>query len=411
MRVGSQVRHFGIVTQVYPPDPAAVGQHLADVAHELSRLGHRVTVITSDRGYDDVTERYPRFEREDNIFVMRLPFCSFGKGSIAARLLGGCSLVTQASCLVLFNPRLTDLLLSTIPHFAGGLGVAASVLRRLPFHYWLMDMNPDQIVALGKLQPDSMAVRAFDLLNRRILEKAASIVTLDEAMARRFAAKSPRHPCIEVQPPWPAQHATKPFARDQNPFRAKHGLGQVRLVMHAGNHSAVHPLDTLLEAMRRHENSNLHYLFVGGGVGKGIIEQWVRDNQPRNVKLLPYQPRAEVPAMLAAADVHVVSVGPQTVGIVHPSKIYGALAAGCPILVLGPGGSPAAQLARNEGVGWHVEHGDVEAATHALEEIQSMSADSLEALKLKCLQLSQQGYSREQGVATFCARLLKGDVM
>lgn len=62
MPSGYRRRHFGIVTQVYPPDPAAVGQHLADVADELARRGHRVTVITADRGYDDPSQRYRHFE-------------------------------------------------------------------------------------------------------------------------------------------------------------------------------------------------------------------------------------------------------------------------------------------------------------------------------------------------------------
>src|SRR5664279_1280733 len=143
MALEPKTRHFGIVTQVYPPDPAAVGQHLADVAEELGRLGHRVTVFTADRGYDDPSEHYRRFERKGNIGVLRLPLASFGKGSIAMRLLGGASLVAQASLLTALDFRLTDLLLSTIPHFAGALGVSMKAIRRLPFHYWLMDLNPD----------------------------------------------------------------------------------------------------------------------------------------------------------------------------------------------------------------------------------------------------------------------------
>src|SRR5664280_41977 len=151
MLTGLKNRHFGIVTQVYPPDPTSVGQHLADVAEELGRLGHHVTVFTADRGYDDPSRRYPRFERKGNVAVLRLPFCSFGKGSIALRLLGGAALVGQASILTALDFRLTDLLISTIPHFVGAQGIMLKYLRALPFHYWLMDLNPDQIVALGKI--------------------------------------------------------------------------------------------------------------------------------------------------------------------------------------------------------------------------------------------------------------------
>ena len=399
-------RRFAIVTQVFPPDPAAVGQHLADVAQELGRLGHHVTVITADRGYDEPYVRFRRFEREGNISILRLPFCSFGKGSIAARLLSGASLLTQASCLTLLDPSLTDLLLSTIPHFAGTLGVVSFALRRLPFHYWLMDMNPDQIVALGKMQPDSLAVKVFDFLNRQILRSATTIVALDAMMAARFAAKSTYGATIEVQPPWPVQDSEGPLEHQENLFRAKHQLGSERVIMHAGNHSAVHPLDTLVTAIRRHNQLSLRYLFVGGGVGKASIERWVLEDRPRNVLLLPYQPRKEVPSMLSAADVHVVSVGNGTVGIVHPSKIYGALAAGRPVLVLGPSNSPAAKLVHDYGVGWHVEHGDVDGACQVLQDIDRITPEALLELKNRAFQLSERSFSRAQGITSFCNRVL-----
>ena len=400
-------RHFGIVTQVYPPDPAAVGQHLADVADELGRTGHRVTVYTADCGYDDPSVRYPRFERKGNVEILRLPLASFGKGSIALRLLGGASLVAQASLLTALDLRLTDLLLSTIPHFVGALGVSAKVIRHLPFHYWLMDLNPDQIVALGKIKPGSLAVKAFDLLNRGILRHATTITALDDSMARRFSAKAEHNRPIEIQPPWPVQEPSEWMDPSENPFRRRFGLTNERVVMHAGNHSAVHPLDTLVQAIRQQEPSSLQYFFVGGGVGKANLERWVNEEHQQNVTLLPYQPREQVAGMLSAADVHVVSVGNNTVGIVHPSKIYGALAAGRPVLVLGPRESPAAQLVLEHQLGWHVEHGDVDGTSAVLNKIENLTSDELEALNRRALELAANHFSRQAGVKAFCERLLR----
>src|SRR6478752_4509780 len=51
-----------IFSQVFIPDPASVGQHIADVAFELVRRGYRVRVYTSRRGYDDPTQKYPKRE-------------------------------------------------------------------------------------------------------------------------------------------------------------------------------------------------------------------------------------------------------------------------------------------------------------------------------------------------------------
>src|SRR5438128_12472731 len=85
-----------IFTQVFVPDPASVGQHIADVAFELVRRGYKVRVYTADRGYDDPSVRYPRREILNGVDVRRMPFSSFGKKSIFTRVLGTASFMIQA---------------------------------------------------------------------------------------------------------------------------------------------------------------------------------------------------------------------------------------------------------------------------------------------------------------------------
>src|SRR5882724_11863818 len=80
-----------IFSQVFIPDPASVGQHIADVAFELVRRGYRVRVYTSRRGYDDPTQKYPKREFINGVDVRRLPFSSFGKKSTFTRILGTAS--------------------------------------------------------------------------------------------------------------------------------------------------------------------------------------------------------------------------------------------------------------------------------------------------------------------------------
>src|SRR5215212_10303677 len=84
------------VSQVYVPDPAAVGQHLAGAASELARRGHRVVAFTSARGYDDPSVRYPSREVRDGVEIRRFGVGTFGKRSIAARILGGLLFLGQA---------------------------------------------------------------------------------------------------------------------------------------------------------------------------------------------------------------------------------------------------------------------------------------------------------------------------
>ncbi|MBL8758119.1 MAG: hypothetical protein JNK35_06795, partial [Phycisphaerae bacterium] len=110
---------FLIISQVYVPDPASVGQHVADAAAEMARRGYRVIVYASARGYDDPSRRYPAREHLNGVEVRRLPLSSFGKGSIAIRLLAQWIFLAQAVVRGLFTRGLAGVMVSTSPPFCG----------------------------------------------------------------------------------------------------------------------------------------------------------------------------------------------------------------------------------------------------------------------------------------------------
>src|SRR5262245_45746980 len=128
---------FLIISQVYVPDPASVGQHVADAAVEMARRGYRVIVYTSARGYDDPSKKYPSRETLNGVEVRRLPLSSFGKSSIAVRLLAQWLFLIQAMVRGLFTRGLAGIIVSTSPPFCGFAGAMISRLRGVPVKYWL----------------------------------------------------------------------------------------------------------------------------------------------------------------------------------------------------------------------------------------------------------------------------------
>ena len=396
-----------MLTQVYVPDPAAVGQHMADAAAELVRRGHRVIVLTSDRGYDDPSVRYPKREIIDGVEVRRIPFTSFGKSSIAMRLLGGGSFTLQATLRSLGIRPLDAILVSTAPPMASVAAVAIAALRRVPIKYWVMDLNPDQLVALGIVRETSLVARVFNWLNRVVLRRAMDVVVLDRFMARRVNRKLDVSGKMTVIPPWPHEDHLEEIAHEGNPFRREQGLNGKRVVMYSGNHGPSNPIATVLQAAQRVSDlAELRFLFIGGGIGKREVDEAAGST----IRSLPYQPLDQLKFSLSAADVHLVTVGDFIVGIVHPSKVYGALAVGRPILLVGPEESHVGELIREHDIGWRVSHGDVAGAERVLRLIAAMPEAELAAKGRRARELVESRLSKAELCGRFCDVMERGVV-
>lgn len=364
------------------PDPASLGQHMHDAAAELARRGHRVSVCTARAGYADPSRRYPRREVRDGVEIRRLPLASLGKRSMKWRLLGGLLFVIQATLCALVTRNLAGVLVSTSPPMAPVVALVLRVVRRVPFVFWVMDVNPDQAIAMGQAKSDGLGARTLDALNRAALRRAAHVVTLDRFMRDRLAAKADLDQRLSVLPPWPHEDHLQPVARAENPFRVAHGLKDKLVVMYSGNISPAHPLTTLIEAAARIEDEapDLAIVFVGGGLARATLEALVAERGVGNVRFLPYQPLERLGETLAAADAHVVAVGEAMVGIVHPSKLYGAMAVARPVLLLGPAASHAGEIVEAHDIGWRIDHDRTDQAVDVLRRLITLARDEPDAL-------------------------------
>jgi glycosyltransferase involved in cell wall biosynthesis len=396
-----------VLSQVYRPDPAAVGQYLAWSAEALVERGFAARAITSSRGFDDPTQRYPLRETLDGVDVVRLPLSSFGKKSIPLRLLGMAFFLPQAILRGLFTPNLAAILVSTSPPLASLAALVIGFLRRVPITYWVMDLNPDQMIALGKVRETSLAARVFDVFNRMILRRASAVVALDRFMAERLNKKLDVSHKLTVMPPWPHNESHEgqagPVEHADNPFRREHGLDRKFVVMYSGNHAFTNPIATVLEAaLRMQDREDLVFAFVGGGVRKKEVDAAIQQHRPPNVLSLPYQPLEQTRYSLSAADVHLVTLGDEVVGIVHPCKVYGALALGRPILYVGPHPSHVSDLIDEHRVGWSIDHGDVEEAIRTIDAIRQTPPEELREMGQRALRLIAERFDERQMIDEFC---------
>jgi glycosyltransferase involved in cell wall biosynthesis len=272
-----------------------------------------------------------------------------------------------------------------------------------------MDLNPDQMIALGKAREGSLQVRVFEALNRMILRRASDVVMLDRFMAQRVERKGVDvRAKTAVMPPWPHEDEVHDIPHVQNPFRKTHALEGKFVVMYSGNHSPANPLTTLLDAARKLEDEErLVFLFIGGGSGKKEVEERIGAGA-RNIRALPYQPLSEIRYSLSAADLHVVSIGDEVVGIVHPCKVYGAMSVSRPVLLLGPEACHVSDLIDEHAIGWRVRHGDADGAVRAIREAMSSPAPQIAARGARAGALIRGALGKHVLRGQFCDILERG---
>ena len=334
-----------ILNQCFYPDVVAVAQHLTEFAVEAERRGHEVTVVASQRGYDDPGVEFPKREVWNDIRIIRLPTTAFGKGAKWRRAVDFGSFIFSAAFRLLSLPRYDVVVALTAPPLISFLATVFVQLKGGRLLYWIMDLNPDEAIAAGWLQPRSMSARAFAAMLRYSLKRAEKIVVLDRFMKRRVANKGIEERKIEIVPPWSQDDAVRFDAAGRQEFRRAHGLTDKFVIMYSGNHSPCHPLDTLLEAARRLAgHDRLAFCFVGGGSEFKKVQGFTATQGLKNVVCLPYQPLDRLAASLSAADMHVVVMGESFAGIVHPCKIYNILTVGAPFLYIGPEESHVADI-------------------------------------------------------------------
>ncbi|HEX6044878.1 MAG TPA: glycosyltransferase family 4 protein [Pyrinomonadaceae bacterium] len=345
----------------------STAQHLTDLATELSARGHEVTVVTSDRGYDDPAIRFPRRERWKDVRIIRIPSLSLGKNSKWRRALSFASFLANCSVRLLTLKHFDIVVALTSPPLISFLATLFVKLRGGRFCFWVMDLNPDEAIAAGWLDEHSRTARLLQRMLRWSLCHADRTIVLDRFMKERVLAKGVDGDRVEVVPPWSHDDAVVYSLEGREVFRKRHGWSEKFVVMYSGNHSPCHPLDTLLAAaleLKKHDE--ITFCFVGGGSEHTKVGEFAATNGLANVKCLPYQPLSELSSSLSAADLHVVVMGDAFVGIVHPCKIYNILSIGAPVLYVGPTPSHVTDLNLSS-----TQHGDVAGVTGRILEARS----------------------------------------
>lgn len=354
-----------LMNRVYPSVRGASGRLLRDLANAMAREGWQVTIITSGPK--------PKKEYDDAIRVLRVRGAERPRGIIDYAFVW-----IRMFMAALRHPAPDMLVTMTDPPLLAIAGHVVSRIKKAKHIHWCQDIYPDLFTVLGVGIPKFIQKRMRRGM-KNALENCDKIIVIGRCMARYLAQNGIKTGNMAVIPNWPDQELVKNQDSDKAQSNASILSGQeipghrdhdMQLktgpkfrILYAGNIGRTHPIDAILNAAEilNTEHPDIEFVFVGDGPKYDQISNFRAEKHLDNIKLLPYQPAARLQALMESGDVHIVSMKEKAAGLLVPSKVYAAMAAGRPCLFIGPTKSEAAKMVHDFGAGVIIKPGDAHA--------------------------------------------------
>jgi colanic acid biosynthesis glycosyl transferase WcaI len=357
----------------FEPDlHAATGEVMTQLVHALARRGHEVDVVTSLPWYQGHRVaagwggRPWRVERTDVGRVVRVHPFPTDKTNIPARGAGfvGFTGLAFSAALAL---RGHDVVMGMSPPiFLGEAAEALARVRRTPVVFNVQDVFPDVAVELGALTNPRL-IRIASALERRLYRRADAVTVLSRDQAENVAAKLPPSQRSKVRTIENFFDPEKIRPTDpETAYRREHGLSGRTVVMYSGNVGLSQSFELVREAAGWwRDRPEVQFVINGEGAARASVERWARDLP--NVTVVDFQPRERVSEVLGSADVHLILLKRGLARSSTPSKLYGILGAGRPVLASIDEGSDVARTVAEAGAGEVVPPEDPAAFIAALD--------------------------------------------
>jgi glycosyltransferase involved in cell wall biosynthesis len=346
--------HLLVINQFFWPDLAPTGQLLSDVTRAVEGESNSITAICGTPGYGATDHN-----TAPPVRILRSRLIRFSRRAVV-RVLSYASFLIGAVWNGFMIGRPDVIVTLTTPPLTSVLGRLLKLSRGSRHFIWEMDVYPDIAVDLGFLQSNSIVTAIIGALADWSRRNCDGIIALGDDMKARLVARGiPEHK-IHVAENWADGQQITPLPLPHGPLT----------IHYSGNLGLAHDINTIAGAMKRLRNDpRFRFVFAGGGGRREDLEGFCREHRINNALFHPYCPHAELSASLSAGHLGLVTQLPQTCGSIVPSKTYGIMAAGRPILYIGPREATPARIIDRFQCGWRIEPGDVSGLVALLERL------------------------------------------
>jgi glycosyltransferase involved in cell wall biosynthesis len=313
------------------------------------------------------------------------------KTSLIGRAINYATFMLGCFWATLGIPRHTLVVVETDPPLLCILGAWLQWWKCCQLVVYLQDVHPEIGIALGKLRNGWLAT----MLQRwfhAIYRAADRVIVLSEDMQSLALGWGISKAKIALIPNWVDIDAVYPLKVD-NRIRPSYSSGRDFVVMYSGNLGLCQQLDDILQAAELlQDERRIRFVFVGQGASRARLQTLANKRMQSNVGFFDYRPKSELKESLSAADLHLVPLDPRLTRYMMPSKLYGILASGTPLIAIAPS-SHLARIVESERIGWVVSPGSPEALAQRIRECLDQQTELLEAGQ-RARHLAEKHYDR-----------------
>lgn len=380
-QVEKEKKNLLIYAHYYYPDVASTGQILTELAEGL-KDSFQITVICTVPSYTGKISQYYRkhkyyYENINGINVLRIRVPEFRKSFAPSRIYNIVSYFFSAIAAT-FRVEKQDYIftISQPPVLGGLLGVIGKKIKRARFIYNIQDFNPEQTMAV-QYAKNRFVLNFLMRVDKYSCKRADKVIVVGrdmiDTLKKRFSGserEKKQLPVYSYINNWIDEKAIVPLAEDDKQvgdFKKKYGIENKFVIMYSGNIGLYYDLMNLIKVIAKFkDNEEIAFLFVGEGSVSEQLKAYVERHELANVYFAPYQEKDKLVYSLNAGDVHFVVNAKGIKGVSVPSKLYGVMAAGKPVLGILEEGSEARLIIEEAKCGISVLPGDYEAIEHLI---------------------------------------------
>lgn len=365
-----------IYAHYYYPDVASTGQILTELAEGL-KDSFQITVICTVPSYTGkISQHYRKhkyfYENINGINVLRIRVPEFRKSFAPSRIYNIVSYFFSAIAAT-FRVEKQDYIftISQPPVLGGLLGVIGKKIKHARFIYNIQDFNPEQTMAV-QYAKNRFVLNMLMRVDKYSCKQADKVIVVGrdmiDTLKKRFSGSEKEKKQLPVYSyinNWIDEKAIVPLNESDKQviaFKKKYGIEDKFVIMYSGNIGLYYDLMNLIKVIAKFRDcEDVAFLFVGEGSVSEQLKAYVGKHKLANVYFAPYQEKDKLVYSLNAGDVHFVVNAKGIKGVSVPSKLYGVMAAGKPVLGILEEGSEARLIIEEAHCGISVSPGDYEA--------------------------------------------------